>query len=253
MDSTLANLNKCLDALVDPVSRLNLIDSVLRPPEPQLLDTCTVQHLDWVDRQIDTHGPSVWDADNEKCLQDRYGVDTANDLLDLGTLYKRFEHEGGYPWLVSDAAINEANLLFGSKGVRLEELITFFAEHQSDWGLDTYPGLASGLLLNGKMKCVSKLALRGLGILSVEECYEHDGPLGFLPDKGDRVVAAHALLANIPAVLTTDRRTFWRWRTKLEDLGLKVFRPSELLDLYETYWGVLQTEFSRRCKLDPSV
>ncbi|WP_407147862.1 hypothetical protein [Bradyrhizobium sp. ORS 86] len=43
---------------------------------------------------------------------------------------------------------------------------------------------------------------------SVEQIVADGGPLGFLSDSGDRQVAAYALLANIPAILTTDRKTF---------------------------------------------
>jgi len=72
------------------------------------------------------------------------------------------------------------------------------------------------------------------------------GPLGFLRDRGDRLVATRALLANIPAVLTFDQRTFWAHRAALAEFGLQVVRPAELLALYEPYWAALELEFARR-------
>ena len=66
------------------------------------------------------------------------------------------------------------------------------------------------------------------------------GPLSFLPDHGDRVIAGHAIFANVPAILTTDRTTFWSHRERLAEFGVRVVRPSELLRMYETYWAALQ-------------
>ena len=67
-----------------------------------------------------------------------------------------------------------------------------------------------------------------------------------MPDLGDRMLVAHALLANVPAILTTDRRTFWRYRRELRDLGVEVMRPKELLELYAPYWAALEYEFAQR-------
>jgi hypothetical protein len=93
---------------------------------------------------------------------------------------------------------------------------------------------------------ISPLILRGLGVRSAEEVIAPVGPLGFLCHQGDRVVAAHALLANVPAVLTLDRRTFWKHRAALAEFGLQVVRPAQLLALYKPYWGALDAEFARR-------
>ena len=81
---------------------------------------------------------------------------------------------------------------------------------------------------------------------SVEQIFARDGPLSFLRDEGDRRVAGCALLANIPVILTTDRKTFWKHRDALKDFCVEVMRPSELLDLYEPYWAALSNEFQRR-------
>jgi hypothetical protein len=83
-----------LSAESDPGKRMDLIDEVLRPLEPQLLDTCVIQNLDWVDRERER---AAWDGDTRKKLIERYGQDLAEDLIDLGTLYIEFESQSGYP------------------------------------------------------------------------------------------------------------------------------------------------------------
>jgi hypothetical protein len=80
------------------------------------------------------------------------------------------------------------------------------------------------------------LVLRGLGVEDVEAIVAVDGPLAFLPDLGDRRIVRDALLANIPAILTLDLRTFWRHRDALAPLGVEVWLPSDLLDAYVRMW-----------------
>ena len=46
---------------VDAARRIEIIEQELCPSEPQLLDTCVVQRLDWVDHRIDSYGRIVWD------------------------------------------------------------------------------------------------------------------------------------------------------------------------------------------------
>src|SRR5688500_15368368 len=106
----------------DAAKRMDMIDDALRPPEPQLLDTCVLQNLDWVNRMRQA-GEDDWTEGREVELQQQFGVDLANDLLDLGTLYVRFEDDGGYPWLVSNAAVDEATVLQGAKGNTVRSLI----------------------------------------------------------------------------------------------------------------------------------
>ena len=214
----------------------------LCPPEPQLLDTCVLQNLDWVDRQCEQSGAVVWDDQAIGELQRRYGPDLAVDLLDLGTLYKEFEARGGYPWLVCRTSIDEASQFLGGRGPRLRQLITFLTGHQDEWSDDSYPGIAKGLLSGSRPSRVSPLILKGLGVTSKEAIYSADGPLAFLPDEGDRMIAAYALVANIPVIMTTDLTTFWKHRRSLTALGVEVMRPSELLPLYESFWAALDSE-----------
>ena len=70
---------------------MNLIEEALRPPEPQILDTCVLQNLDWIDRKLEAEGSVIWDDAAVADLERKYGVDLANDLIDLGILYKRNE------------------------------------------------------------------------------------------------------------------------------------------------------------------
>lgn len=231
---------------VDAARRIEIIEQELCPPEPQLLDTCVLQNLDWVDHRIESDGPITWDDGAVADLTERYGAELANDLIDLGILYKEFEDRSGYPWLVSRAAQGEASLADGAKGVRLLSLLGFFRGHQDDWSDEAYPGIAKGLLFARRRIRVSPLLLRGLGVTSVDEIHSAAGPLSFLPDEGDRMVAAEALIANVPVLLTTDRRTFWKHRVELDAFGLAVMRPTELLKLYEPYWQALDEEFMRR-------
>lgn len=106
-----SSLDEILKATSSPSERMDLIDNALRPPEPQLLDTCILQNLDWVDRQLEEKGQVVWDDAALLNLSSDYGVEMANDLVDLGVLYKEFEDRGGYPWLVCGLNSTEASRL----------------------------------------------------------------------------------------------------------------------------------------------
>jgi hypothetical protein len=225
---------------------MDIIAHELRPPEPQLLDTCVLQNLDWVDQQIESTGTVTWDDAAIADLAGRYGIELASDLVALGILYKEFEDRSGYPWLVCQAAQAEVCRAGGGKGRRLVSMLNFVRGHQDCWSNDTYPAVATGFLFAPRQGRVSPVLLRGLGVTSVDEVSSASGPLSFLPDEGDRLVVAAALLANVPVVLTTDRRTFWKYRAELDAYGLAVMRPTELLNLYEPYWQAQDEEFARR-------
>ena len=80
-----------LEQEVDAARRIEIIEQELCPPEPQLLDTCVLQNLDWVDRRTESDGSLTWDDGAVADLTERYGAELANDLIDLGILYKEFE------------------------------------------------------------------------------------------------------------------------------------------------------------------
>ncbi len=241
-----STLNVRLMQQADAARRIEIITQELCPPEPQLLDTCVLQNLGWVERQIESLGSVMWDDEAVANLTEKYGVELANDLIDIGILYTEFENRSGYPWLVSRTAHEEASHANGDNGARLLSLLSFFRDYQDDWPDETYPGIAKGLLFARQRIRVSPLLLRGLGVTSVDEIYSTTGPLAFLPDKGDRMITAEALVANVPILLTTDRATFWKHRVELSSFGLAVMRPTELLRLYKPYWKALDEEFLRR-------
>lgn len=231
---------------VDAARRIEIIEEELCPPEPQLLDTCILQNLDWVDRRIESDGSIDWDDGEVGDLTQRYGAELANDLIALGILYKELENRSGYPWLVSRAAQEEVSLADGVQGARLLSMLDFFRGHQDDWCDEACRGVVKSLLFPSRRTRVSPLLLRALGVASVDGLHSRTGPLSFLRDRGDRMIAAEALSANIPVVLTTDRATFWTHRDELAALGLAVMRPTELLRLYEPYWDALDEEFMPR-------
>jgi hypothetical protein len=241
-----ASFEETLKKISDRGERMDFIDDALCPPEPQLLDTCVLQNLDWIDRQLKEKHHVVWDEAAMHELSTVYGVDMANDLVDLGIMYKQFEYFGSYPWLVCKVNSSEASLSRGDKGSGLRDIIGFFGGHQDDLVNDAFPGVAIGLLGEPGSSRISPLIMKGLGVKSVEQIFSIGGPLSFLPDDGDRRIAGCALLANIPVILTTDRKTFWKHRNLLMDFGVEIMRPSQLLALYEPYWAALSDEFERR-------
>tara|TARA_R110002049_G_scaffold247690_6_gene422225 strand:+ start:26355 stop:27098 length:744 start_codon:yes stop_codon:yes gene_type:complete len=235
-----------LEEEVDPVRRLKIIDDALRPPEPQLLDTCVLQNLDWVDRQIADRKDTSWCDEQYAALCGRYGQQLAGDLIDLGYLYKQFEWRGGYPWLVCETNFKEIGRARGIHAARLKDIVTFLHGHQDDWVPESYRGSTPGLLWRNGLKYLSPLMLKGLGINRPEQLFQSDGPLSILQDEGDRQIAGTAIYANVPAVLTTDRSTFWKHRNSLIDFGLLVVRPFELLQSYDAYWKAVDEEMERR-------
>ena len=241
------SLSDRLDAECDAAKRHLMIERELCPPEPQLLDTCALQGLDWVDRQLEALGSVHCDEAARNALMAQRGEAMADDLIALGCLYKEFEGRDGYPWLVCNVSIEESEGATGIKGSRLREIISFIRGHQECIDACSFPSLAGGLLWSDlKSSRVSPLILKALGVQSPEDIGGATGPLNFLPDDGDRLIAAQALVANVPVILTTDRKTFWNYRARLRPLGVAVMRPSELLHLYESYWDACDAESERR-------
>jgi hypothetical protein len=204
-------------------------------PEPLLLDTCVLQHLAWVERVLEEAGGHMeWNEEATSQLETRYGPDTAADLMDLGALWIDSQDNGNaLPWLVSPSAAAELARSGRQSAREAEDLRRYFEGHQEDWSSWSYPGVALGLLFEsatGGPARPSPLILRALGVADCDGIVASPGPLDFMRDRGDRLVVRDALLANVPGILTLDRRSFWAHRCRLEDLGVTVLRPSELLD-----------------------
>ena len=75
--------------------RIELIEEALCPPEPQLLDTCVLQNLDWIDRQIQLSDSLIQGDDVTATLERRYGSDLAEDLIALTVMYRHHEYYSG--------------------------------------------------------------------------------------------------------------------------------------------------------------
>jgi hypothetical protein len=58
------------------------------------------------------------------------------------------------------------------------------------------------------------------------------GPFG---GAGDCALIRDALRAEVPVILTTDLRTFWRHRLWLYERGVEVWRPSDVRQAYMNY------------------
>lgn len=217
--------------------------TIIPPPEPQLLDTCVLQNLDWIDKKLEQSEVVTWDDESIAALRDQYGYELASDLLHLGTLYKGFEYRGGYPWLVCDHSLTEIRKTRGNRLERLEGINHFINGFLEEKSCDSFPGVATGLLKADNLDSVSSVLLKGLGLVRAADMFLINGPLSFLPDHGDRVIAGHAIFANVPVVLTTDRTTFWKHRERLAAFGLRVMRPTESLSLYEPYWAANESPF----------
>jgi hypothetical protein len=151
------HLPERLAAETDPRCRMELIEEALRPPEPQLLDTCVLQNVDWIHRQSQLGHSFIRDDGETAKLERRYGSDLAEDLMALNVMYRQHQYHSGYPWLVCKTALEEAQLLRGAKGESLRQLIEFVVGHQEDWGNNAYPGVAHALLLAKRMSRVSPL------------------------------------------------------------------------------------------------
>jgi hypothetical protein len=65
-----------------------------------------------------------------------------------------------------------------------------------------------------------------------------------VPPTSSRV--CDALLSGVPAILTTDLRSFWNHRAALYDYGLEVWRPEDALTAYEPVWAAEAAMFAER-------
>jgi hypothetical protein len=221
---------------------------MLGAPEPMLLDTCVIQNIEWVWDRMEEPDGGQWTEQRVAALEARFGADLAEDLLCLGDLVDHFQYEGGFPWLVSSSTRAEIERFTGpgEKPIRILQGWTRLSEAKDDWAPDSFGSTAPGFLDAAHQVRPNPLILRGLGVASVEEIVADSGPLSAFPHQGDRALIRDALLSGVPAILTTDLRSFWANRETLYDLGLEVWRPSDVLTAYEPQWAAEQEMFARR-------
>jgi hypothetical protein len=198
------------------------------PPEPMLLDTCAVQHLDTVltlcadERSLD-----------EECartLITRYGSELGPELVALADLYARFRYNGA-PWAVSETSLVELERVGGGRGAALLrwwwDLCHYWDSCEEFYPEVDFAGLA------WPQPDVSPDQLTLFEMEAVAPGYAAlDEPLALLRDVGDRALVRDAIRAGIPSVLTTDLRSFWRRRHDIYGYGIEVWRPTDVLRAY---------------------
>jgi hypothetical protein len=213
-----------------------------------LLDTCVIQNIEWVWKRMEENiaHDMEWTEERVAQLEVRFGPALANELLDLGTLVSRFEWESSFPWLVSSSARKEFEQVAGRKGPGLISGWKHLSELQDDWCSDAFNGASPGILVPTPTTRVNPLILHGLDVASVGEIVADGGPLDSFSDPGDRALIRDALLSGVPAILTTDLRTFWSKRAALYDYGLEVWRPSDVLTTYIPKWAEQERMLARR-------
>ena len=89
---------------VDGPRCIKVIEQELFPGELQLLDARVLQNPDWVDHRIESYGFITCADGADADLTERYAAELANDVMNLGILYKEFEDRSSYRWMVSRAA-----------------------------------------------------------------------------------------------------------------------------------------------------
>lgn len=215
------------------------------PPEPMLLDTCVVQNIEWVWDRIEEPNGGQWTEERVQRLEEQFGARLANELLCLGYLVNHLQWEG-FPWLVSASAHGEIARFRGRKRPGVLRGWTRLSELQADWEMDSFRGVAPSVLDPTGDVRVNPLILRGLGVSSVEEITADSGPLSSLRDAGDRALVRDAMLSGVPAILTTDLRSFWSRRDALYEFGVEIWCPSDALTAYEPRWAADAEKSARR-------
>lgn len=115
------------------------------PPEPLLLDTSVIQHLDWVWKRLQDQ--VEWSEEGLQSLEDRYGTALVTELFSLGNLIIRFESQVlAPPWLVSVTSLSELELADRGSKQDLLDGWEYFSGHQNDWSPGAWGSIAPGLL-----------------------------------------------------------------------------------------------------------
>jgi hypothetical protein len=189
-----------------------------------LLDTCLIQHLEYV---MDVLGEAfVWPENAQGWIRRRYGPELGEDLVALGNTVAFLYPRQDPPWAVSETSLGELSRIGGVKGSRL-------CGWWSDWALywdgsaGNYPEVdSSGLFRPRVVEDPDQLRL--FDVPALEPPAPADESFGPFVDAGDRALICDAIRSKVPAILTTDVRSFWVHRAWLYGAGVEVWRPRDL-------------------------
>jgi hypothetical protein len=196
------------------------------PPLPMLLDTCLLQHLEFV---MDLLGDALrWPPGAIDWLKRRYGDRLGTELIALGEIVAYLLPRQPPPWVVSETSLLELQRLGGTKGSRLRAWWYDWADFWAGYA-EAYPEiLTEALAPPSAVVAAGQLSLFELPSRSQLDL-ESNTALGPLRDAGDRALVRDALRCDIPAILTTDLRSLWSHRAWLYQTGVEVWRPSDFL------------------------
>lgn len=197
-------------------------------PPYLLLDTCVVQNLRWARE----HAPAVGDRYGWDLVYRRFGPRLGSELRAIASLRVGIEgvesdESTPCPFVVTLASWQELLQAPGERGIALRREWRYWRRRTQSFGdlgacaphpLFTRMPEELGWPSPGQ---ASLPGLEDLGSMPSDA-------LGPFRDPGDRQLIREALHFDIPAILTTDLKTFWRHRNWLFAHGVEVWRPAHL-------------------------
>jgi hypothetical protein len=185
-----------------------------------LLDTCVVQHLATVFQYAEAE--DGWTDEGVTAVVDRYPRQLATEIVALGSLV--FAYRGEPAWVVSRTSGVELARLRGPKGAKLVSWWHQLADYTREL-VEAFPELAAQASDSdkpwvGQLELPFDPPIPRLPLPAAP-------PFGPLADAGDRAVLREAVRHGCPAILTTDLRSFWRFRRWLYQFGVEVWRPTD--------------------------
>ena len=198
-------------------------------PEPMLLDTCAIQHLETVTSMLYDE-ECYLDDEAAELLLARFGTRLGAELIALANLATLFQRNGP-PWAVSETSLVELGRLGGERGLVLRRQWWGWHDYWGGWS-EAYPEIEhDGLMWPRTIVSPDQLALFEVEPTMPLETATGE-PFDAFRDAGDRALVRDATRAGIPAILTTDIRSFWTKRRALYGYGLEVWRPSDVWRSY---------------------
>lgn len=209
-----------------------------------MLDTCALQHIEmvWDISCAEQEGREIPTMD---AIRRRYGPVLASELFAIYDLIYEHETGGGLDWWVSSASLYEFSLAPPQKAARLmdrwrrwfsifEEEIVDFREFDFA-ALYRHPHLDAGkpdaFAPFDELPGAPMVHPQQLRLPLPIDCDSVDvgRDLSMLRDEGDRILVWQTRQAGFPSILTTDLRSFWRFRDQLRRHGVAVYRPTDLI------------------------